>query len=341
MHVTRASQPGGSPVERLVPARRSQPAVPVSHERLGEARQWTVGAMRRVPVVRHGSERTARPGRCAVHAPYSGVVGQHRHQRVTTTRVRGSGPAREEHHGHDDVIVEEPMWILLDGVLVATTMRTPGDDLELAVGFCFTEGLLDGRSLLGVDHATGGYDVNTVAVETTGGQDPVSLRLGSISSSCGWCGSAQIEELCSRLDPLPASAPIALDTLASVPGRVVPQQELFAATGAVHGAAVFDAGGDVTIVREDVGRHNAVDKVVGALLLGGGPLPATGLGLFVSGRASIEMVQKAWTAGFGTLLAMSAPTGMAVDAATRAGMQLVGFVRHDGFNVYTPAAHDV
>jgi FdhD protein len=269
------------------------------------------------------------------------VVTQRGLQRVTTTRVRGIGPTREERLGHDDVIVEEPMWILLDGELVATTMRTPGADLELAAGFCFTEGLLTGGSLRGVDHATGGYDVNTVAVETTVGPGPVAPRLGSISSSCGWCGSAQIDELCSRLDPLPASAPIGLDVLASVPGRVVERQQLFAATGAVHGAAVFDAGGEVTIVREDVGRHNAVDKVVGALLLGEDRLPATGLGLFVSGRASVEMVQKAWAAGFGTLLAMSAPTALAVDAATRAGMQLVGFVRDDGFNVYTPPAGDV
>ena len=253
---------------------------------------------------------------------------------MATTRVRGTGSSRQERRGHDDVIVEEPMWILLDGELVATTMRTPGDDLELAVGYCFTEGLLVGGSLCGVDHATDGYDVNTVAVETDGGHGPIAPRIGSISSSCGWCGSAQLDELCSRLDRLPASSPIELDVLASVPGRVLEQQRLFAATGAVHGAAVFDASGEVAFVREDVGRHNAVDKVVGALVLGDG-LPATGLGLFVSGRASIEMVQKAWAAGFGTLLAMSAPTGLAVDAASLAGMQLVGFVRDDGFNVYT------
>ena len=254
---------------------------------------------------------------------------------METTRVRGSGSAREEQRGPDDVIVEEPMWILLDGELVATTMRTPGDDLELAVGFCFAEGLLGRGSLRGVDHATGGYDVNTVAVETTGGSGASSPRIGPVSSSCGWCGSAQLDEMCTRLDRLPWTAPIDLDVLASVPSRVLGQQRLFAATGAVHGAAVFDADGEVMIVREDVGRHNAVDKVVGALVLGEYRLPATGLGLFVSGRASIEMVQKAWAAGFGTLLAMSAPTGLAVDAATRAGMQLVGFVRDDGFNIYT------
>jgi FdhD protein len=113
---------------------------------------------------------------------------------------------------------------------------------------------------------------------------------------------------------------------------------LFVATGAVHSAAAFDHTGTLRVVREDVGRHNAVDKVVGSMVLGlSGALPATGLGLFVSGRASIEMVQKAWAAGFSTLLAVSAPTALAVAAARRAGLMLVGFVRDDGFNVYSPA----
>ena len=110
-------------------------------------------------------------------------------------------------------------------------------------------------------------------------------------------------------------------------------QGLFTSTGAVHAAAAFDHDGNVLLTREDVGRHNAVDKVVGALLLAG-DLPATGRGLFVSGRASVEMVQKAWAAGFGSLVAVSAPTALAVHAARRAGLSLVGFVRGDRFNVY-------
>jgi FdhD protein len=120
-----------------------------------------------------------------------------------------------------------------------------------------------------------------------------------------------------------------------VPPAVALLQKVFAETGAAHGAAVFDHEGRVTNVREDVGRHNAVDKVIGSLVLSGAGIPATGRGLFVSGRASIEMVQKAWAGGFTTVLAMSAPTALAVSAADRAGLQLVGFVRHDGFNVYT------
>ena len=119
-----------------------------------------------------------------------------------------------------------------------------------------------------------------------------------------------------------------------MPEIVLGGQGLYATTGAVHAAAAFDAAGTVALTREDVGRHNAVDKVVGALLLAG-RLPATGLGLFVSGRASVEMVQKAWAAGFGSLVAVSAPTALAVQAAKGAGMRLVGFARADRYNVYT------
>ena len=120
------------------------------------------------------------------------------------------------------------------------------------------------------------------------------------------------------------------------PGRVLGGQGLFDSTGAVHAAAAFDADGTILVTREDVGRHNAVDKVVGALLLDGGLPPPRPLGLFVSGRASIEMVQKAWAAGFRALVAVSAPTALAVDAARTANLTLVGFVRADGFNVYSP-----
>ena len=136
-----------------------------------------------------------------------------------------------------------------------------------------------------------------------------------------------------RLAPLPPSPPIDHTVVAAVPDRVLDGQGLFSTTGAVHAAAAFDRDGAILLTREDVGRHNAVDKVVGAMLLAG-ELPATGRGLFVSGRASVEMVQKAWAAGFGTVVAVSAPTALAVHAARRAGLTLVGFVRGDGFNVY-------
>jgi FdhD protein len=178
-------------------------------------------------------------------------------------------------------------------------------------------------------------EFNIVTVDTGGRAPAPTTRLGPTSSSCGWCGSEQLDDLCSRLSKLPDTDQVALSVLAAVPGRFSGHQELFGTTGAVHAAGAFDASGTVRLVREDVGRHNAVDKVIGAMLLAG-DLPATGLGLFVSGRASVEMVQKAWAAGFGTLVAVSAPTALAVDAARRANLTLAGFMRPDRFNIYAP-----
>lgn len=231
------------------------------------------------------------------------------------------------------------MTIQLDGHMVATTMRTPGHDFELAVGFCHTDGLIEGYPVTGVRYCAAGSAVDTefnVVTVETGGRAPIPTpRLGTTSSSCGWCGSEQLDEMCERLPTLPDTPSISLGLLTQIPAKVAARQQLFDATGAVHAAAVFDRSGDVGLVREDVGRHNAVDKVVGAMLLDG-KLPATGLGLFVSGRASVEMVQKAWAAGFGTVVAVSAPTALAVQAARRANLTLAGFVRGDRCNVYSP-----
>jgi FdhD protein len=239
----------------------------------------------------------------------------------------------------DQLIVEEPMTIQLDGTTVSTTMRTPGHDFELAVGFCHSEGLLAGLPVTGVRYCGTGSaaetEFNVVTVETGGLAPAPTPRLGPTSSSCGWCGSEQLDDMCARLEPVPPTEPMPLELLGRVPQLVAEHQRLFGATGAVHAAAVFDRAGGVRYVREDVGRHNAVDKLVGAMLLGG-RLPASGLGLFVSGRASVEMVQKAWAAGFGTVLAVSAPTALAVDAARRGNVFLAGFVRGDRFNVYAP-----
>jgi FdhD protein len=239
----------------------------------------------------------------------------------------------------DELIVEEPMTIQLDGSIVSTTMRTPGNDYELAAGFCFSDGLLDGAPVTGVRYCADGSATdsffNVVTVET-GGRAPVPTpRLGTTTSSCGLCGNDSIEALCDRLEPLAPTAAIAFDVLTSMPSAVLDGQGLFSTTGAVHAAAAFSPAGEVLITREDVGRHNAVDKVVGRMLLDG-RLPATGLGLFVSGRASFELVQKAWAAGFGTLIAVSAPTALAVQTARRAGLTLAGFVRGQRLNVYAP-----
>lgn len=251
----------------------------------------------------------------------------------------------------DEVIVEEPLAIQLDGRLVATTMRTPGHDFELAVGYCHTEGLLAGAAVTGCRYcgdgpiaaAVGGprasraadTDFNVVTVETGGRAPQPRARLTPTTSACGVCGSASLSELTDRLAPLPGASLPDPTLLARVADSVRGQQELFARTGAVHAAAAFDAQGGVDVVREDIGRHNAVDKVVGHLLLAR-RMPAHGLGLFVSSRASFEMVQKAWAGGFGVLAAVSAPSALAVATARAANMVLVGFVRDDRLVVYSP-----
>jgi FdhD protein len=258
-----------------------------------------------------------------------------RSARVLTRRLRHGDLSRCP----DELAVEEPMAIELDGTLVATTMRTPGHDFELAAGFCFTEGLLGGAEVRSCRYcgtrAGGPSGYNVVAVDTGGAAPPPTPRLGPTTSACGLCGSASLTDLQLRLDPLPACPPIPLGIMAGVPDRVRPLQTLFERTGAVHAAASFDRSGAVTVVREDIGRHNAVDKVVGRLLLEG-ELPASGKGLFVSGRASYELAQKAWAAGFAALVAVSAPSSLAVEVARAAGLVLVGFARGGSLNVYSP-----
>ncbi|MDY7104443.1 MAG: formate dehydrogenase accessory sulfurtransferase FdhD [Actinomycetota bacterium] len=243
----------------------------------------------------------------------------------------------------DDLAVEEPLEIRLDGQPVATTMRSPGNDVELAVGFCHGEGLFGGAPLLGcrslLSPSTTGRGIAAVDVDTGGRAPEPTERLSTALSSCGWCGSADAEDLVRGLEPLPPRPTIPLQVLALAPRGVRGSQELFDLTGAVHAAAAFTRDGEVLVVREDVGRHNAVDKVVGRLRLDGA-LPAHGLGLFVSGRASFEMVQKAWAAGFRAVVAVSAPTALAVHTARVAKMQLAGFVRDGTLTVYSPRPGD-
>ena len=242
----------------------------------------------------------------------------------------------------DELAVEEPLSIRLDETLVTTTMRTPGHDFELAAGFCLTEGLLSGATIRQLrycsDDATEKTSFNVVTVDTGGTAATPTPRLGLASSSCGICGSESIDALCARLRPV-ARGDIPIAILADISSRLEGQQPLFAKTGAVHAAAAFDAQGTISLVREDIGRHNAVDKVIGQLLLDD-RLPATGLGLFVSGRASFEIVQKAWAGGFAAIVAVSAPSALAVDTARAAGITLVGFARERHFNLYTDAGHE-
>jgi len=244
----------------------------------------------------------------------------------------------------DQIVVEEPLEIRLDGHRVATTMRTPGHDYELAVGFCFAEGLLAGAPVREVKYCATGSAVETkfnIVTVSTGGLAPEPVaRLSTTTSSCGWCGSDQIDDVAGRLAPLAAPRPFGAEVLASMPEQVRAHQELFDATGGVHAAAVFDQAGEIRLVREDIGRHNAVDKVLGRLVLDGG-VPAPELALFVSGRVSFEIVQKAWAGGFSAVVAVSAPSSLAVEAARRAGMTLAGFARPGRVNVYVDGALEV
>ena len=228
------------------------------------------------------------------------------------------------------------MAIELDGVRVTTTMRTPGNDFELAAGFCFAEGLLDGHPVTQVKYCATGSAVatafNVVSVSTGGKAPEPTPRLTTTTSSCGFCGTDEIDELTGKLKPLHGET-LPWNVLADAPDRLRSQQELFDATGAVHAAGVVDQDGDVATVREDIGRHNAVDKIIGRLHLDD-DLPATGRGLVVSGRASFELVHKAWAGGFRALVAVSAPTALAAATAEAAGMQLAGFARDGSLTVY-------
>jgi len=259
-------------------------------------------------------------------------VSRGRTARVFTRRVDADGIRRVP----DDLIVEEPMSIRLDGELVATTMRTPGDDFELAVGFCLTEGVLHDAPVRTVRYCGQGSaaesEYNDVTVDTGGLAPAPTPRLGPASSSCGVCGTVAISELLDRLRPLDV-APFDVAVLAGMADRI-DGQALFTTTGAVHAAVAFDRTGQPLLIREDIGRHNAVDKVVGSLQMDG-RLPAGDLGLWVSGRASFEMAQKAWAAGFACLVAVSGPSALAVETARVANLQLAGFARGDRLNLYT------
>ncbi|MCP4228075.1 MAG: sulfurtransferase FdhD [Actinomycetia bacterium] len=231
------------------------------------------------------------------------------------------------------------MTIRLDDVQVSSTMRTPGHDFELAAGFLHAEGVLAGEKVIGIRYCGTGSavesDFNVVSVETDGRAPAPSPRLGSISSSCGLCGAEAITELTDRLHLLPAYEPWDPDVLMASPELLRADQPLHDLTGGVHAAAAIDRTGCIVVVREDIGRHNAVDKVVGRLLLDD-VLPATELALVVSGRGSFEMVQKAWAAGFTALVAVSAPSAPAISTARWAGMTLVGFARDRTGNFYSP-----
>ena len=229
----------------------------------------------------------------------------------------------------DLVAVEEPLEIRIGGAPVAVTMRTPGHDEELALGFCVTEGLEPIAAHLPDDLAA-----NTVEVEASG-FDPERLRRHFYtSSSCGVCGKGAIEAVQVSASPVESPLTIAHAVVGSLPGRLREAQRAFAATGGLHATGLFDPTGDLRCVREDVGRHNAMDKVVG-WALGQGLLPLASYVLCVSGRLSFELVQKAAVAGCPVLVAVGAPSSLAIELAEDRGVTLCGWVRDDRLTVYT------
>ncbi|MFQ5515019.1 MAG: formate dehydrogenase accessory sulfurtransferase FdhD [Myxococcota bacterium] len=252
---------------------------------------------------------------------------------IELLRLRPSG-ART---GHAPVAVEEPLEIRLNGRPVAITMRTPGDDAELALGFLVSEGILrDPAAVLSVVPCTEtGRRVDVSTPPGAAGVRPPAARSFFATSSCGVCGKASLEALAVPTagvhdDPLCVEEAV----LCELPRELRAGQRLFEATGSLHAAALFDAEGKLACLREDVGRHNAVDKLIG-WAAAVEALPLTGHTLMVSGRAGFEIVQKALVAGIPILAAISGPSTMAVELAREGGLTLIGFLRGEELNVYS------
>jgi len=245
----------------------------------------------------------------------------------------------------DRLAGEEPMAIRAcgpgqDPVDIAVTMRTPGHEAELAAGFLLTEGLIDDAAAIATievgDPSAVAQPDDEVVVRLTRPLDPasVSSRNFVATASCGICGKASLDQVQVRCRPIPDGPVVTPETLLTLPVRLREGQAVFGATGGLHAAGLFEPGGTLVALREDVGRHNALDKLIGSRLLAA-ELPLHDRIVLVSGRVSFELVQKAAVAGVPILAAVSAPSDLAVTAAERLGVTLVGFLRGDGFNLYT------
>lgn len=240
---------------------------------------------------------------------------------------------------HDDTIaVEAPLEVRLGGRPLAVLMRTPGHDEELVAGFLFGEGVIaDADELLSVERPadpTGADRGNVVSVSlSTSGRTPAGDRLFFSSSGCGICGKRSIASIAVRAEVVRSDLTVSHRVLAELPDRLKVAQPVFARTGGVHASALFTPAGELVAVREDVGRHNALDKLVG-WALAEGRVPLAQHLLLVSGRVSYELVQKAIAAGIPLVAAVGAPSSLAVELAERFGITLVGFLRATGMNVY-------
>ncbi|RRQ25063.1 formate dehydrogenase accessory sulfurtransferase FdhD [Rhodococcus sp. Eu-32] len=267
--------------------------------------------------------------------------------RITTrrpvVRIRGI----HETSRPDTLVVEEPLEIRVDGNPLAVTMRTPGHDVELAHGFLLTEGVIGSRDDIAIARYCDGVDdegqntYNVLDITLADGVAPPQPgveRNFYTTSSCGVCGKASLDAVRLKSVHSPASDDVRVkaSVLTTMPTTLRDAQKVFESTGGLHAAALFDRDGRMLVVREDVGRHNAVDKVVG-WAVGEGRVPLRGTVLMVSGRASFELAQKAVMAGIPVLAAVSAPSSLAVDLAEESGLTVVGFLRGENMNIYSRA----
>jgi FdhD protein len=286
------------------------------------------------------------------------VPGRTARRRVLRVSVAAPGEGPEGAAGAvtasaraDLLAAEEPLGIRVDGTALTMTMRTPGDDVELAAGFLVGEAIVHGRdditAMKVCDGTTCGHLDHTEDeignIVDVGLAPGVAVTTGArrnflTTSACGVCGKTSIDDIC-VLPQTPLSndaTPFDPAMLTTLPDRLREAQRVFSSTGGLHAAGLFTAAGELLVVREDVGRHNAVDKIVGWALLQD-KLPLTGCVLLVSGRASFELVQKAVLAGIPLLAAVSAPSSLAAELAEEAGLTLIGFLRGQSMNVYTGA----
>jgi FdhD protein len=257
---------------------------------------------------------------------------------VAVTWIERVAPGAGSERVRDEVAVEEPLEIRVDGEPLAVTMRTPGEDEELAVGLLASEGLIGGPADVAAAGPTEDLAANVVEVRTRAGlrRDPSQERRFHMASSCGVCGKAGLEFVRRESPPAAPGAPIEPEVVVRLPADARSGQPGFERTGGLHATAMFEAGGELLALREDVGRHNAMDKALGALLLGG-RWPLGGVVACLSGRAGFELVQKASVAGLAGVIAVGAPSSLAVELAEDRGMLLCGFVRQSSFNVYAGA----
>jgi FdhD protein len=267
--------------------------------------------------------------------------------RVTARRRASHLSAGQTTERPETLVVEEPLEIRLGGVALTVTMRTPGSDVELAQGFLLTEGVIAGRDdVLTVRYCRGvgddganTYNVLDVTLAPGVPMPEVDVRRNFYTtSSCGICGKASLDAVAtiSRYGPGDDPTVISAEMLTAMPQQLRAAQKVFASTGGLHGAALFSADGAQLCVREDIGRHNAVDKVIG-WAVEQNRIPLGGVVLLVSGRVSFELAQKAVMAGIPVLAAVSAPSSLAVDLATQSGLTLVAFLRGESMNVYSRA----